>query len=128
MRLLSFSAAKKGYGWTDGRTGPNQYAPSTSSKLGDIKKLFFPFNGKKNKKNIYFFFVNTKNNLSHVFKISAISLMLCTREITVFFFFSTYLMNYIWYSPLKSVFPLCTSQNRHRTAEAYIANFTAVTP
>ena len=47
---------------------------------------FFPLNGKKNKKKIYFFFsANTKNISSHVLKISAISLVLRTREITDIF-------------------------------------------
>ena len=45
---------------------------------------FFPLNG-KNKKKIYFFSVNTKYNSSNVLKISAISLVLCTREITDIF-------------------------------------------
>ena len=36
----------------------------------------------KNKKEIYFFSVNTKNILSHVLKISEISLVLCIREFT----------------------------------------------
>ena len=46
---------------------------------------FFPFT-EKNKKKIYFFFlVNTKNISSHVLKISAISLVLRTREITDIF-------------------------------------------
>ena len=50
-----------------------------------MKKVkFFPLNG-KNKKKIYFFVVNTKNILSHVLKISAISLVLRTREITNIF-------------------------------------------
>ena len=44
----------------------------------------FTLNG-KNKKKIYFFSVNTKNTSSHVLKISAISLVLCTREITDIF-------------------------------------------
>ena len=47
-----------------------------------MKKVkFFPLNG-KNKKKIYFFSVNTKNISSHVLKISAILLVLRTREIT----------------------------------------------
>ena len=46
-----------------------------------MKKVkFFPLYG-KNKKKIYFLSVNTKNILSHVLKISAISLVLRTREI-----------------------------------------------
>ena len=50
-----------------------------------MKKVkFFPLNG-KNKKNIYFFSVYTKNVSSHVLKISANSLVLCTREITDIF-------------------------------------------
>ena len=50
-----------------------------------VKKVkFFLFNG-KNKKKIYFFSVNTKNVSSHVLKISAISLVLRTREITDIF-------------------------------------------
>ena len=48
------------------------------------KSQVFPLNG-KNKKKIYFFSVNTKNILSHVLKISAISLVLRTREITDIF-------------------------------------------
>ena len=50
-----------------------------------MKKVkFFPLNG-KNKKKIYFYSVNTKHIPSHVLKISAISLVLCTREITDIF-------------------------------------------
>ena len=50
-----------------------------------MKKVkFFPLNG-KNKKKLYFFSVNTKNISSHVLKISAISLVLRTREITDIF-------------------------------------------
>ena len=45
---------------------------------------FFSLNG-KNKKKIYLFSVNTKNISSHVLKISAISLVLRTREITDIF-------------------------------------------
>ena len=46
-----------------------------------MKKVkFFPFT-EKNKKKIYFFSVNTNNISSHVLKISAISLVLRTREI-----------------------------------------------
>ena len=51
-----------------------------------MKKVkFFPFYGKKNKKKIYFFSVNTKNISSHVLKISAIPLVLRTREIADIF-------------------------------------------
>ena len=48
-----------------------------------MKKVkFFPLHG-KNKKKIYFIFlVNIKNISSHVLKVSAISLVLCTHEIT----------------------------------------------
>ena len=50
-----------------------------------MKKVkFFPHYG-KNKKEIYFFSVNTKNISSHVLKISAISLVLRTREISDIF-------------------------------------------
>ena len=50
-----------------------------------MKKVkFFPLYG-KNKKKIYFFSVNIKNISSHVLKISAISLVLRTREITDIF-------------------------------------------
>ena len=50
-----------------------------------MKKVkFFSLNGKKKKK-IYFFSVNTKNISSHVLKISAILLVLRTREITDIF-------------------------------------------
>ena len=50
-----------------------------------MKKVkFFPLYG-KNKKKIYFFSVNTKNKSSHVLKISAISLVLRTREISDIF-------------------------------------------
>ena len=50
-----------------------------------MKKVkFYPLNG-KNKKKIYFFSVNTKNISSHELKISAISLMLRTHEITDIF-------------------------------------------
>ena len=50
-----------------------------------MKKVkFFPLYG-KNKKKIYYFSVNTKNISSHVLKISAISLVLRTREISDIF-------------------------------------------
>ena len=50
-----------------------------------MKKVkFFPLYG-KNKKKIYFFSVNTKNISSHILKISAISLVLRTREIADIF-------------------------------------------
>ena len=50
-----------------------------------MKKVkFFSLYG-KNKKKIYFFSVNTKNISSHVLKISAISLVLRTREISDIF-------------------------------------------
>ena len=50
-----------------------------------MKKVkFFHLFG-KNKKKIYFFLVNTKNISSHVLKISAISLVLRTREISDIF-------------------------------------------
>ena len=50
-----------------------------------MKKVkFFPLYG-KNKKKIYFFSVNTKNISSHVLKLSAISLVLRTREISDIF-------------------------------------------
>ena len=45
---------------------------------------FFPLYG-KNKKKIYFFSVNTENISSHVLKISAISLVLRTREFSDIF-------------------------------------------
>ena len=45
--------------------------------------MFFPLDG-KNKK-IYFFLVNIKNISSHVLKMSAVSLVLRTREITDIF-------------------------------------------
>ena len=45
---------------------------------------FFPLYG-KNKKKIYFFSVNTKNISSHMLKISVISLVLRTREISDIF-------------------------------------------
>ena len=63
-----------------------------------IKKVVFPLNG-KNKKEIYFFFLaNTKNISSHVLKISAVQLVLRTREITDIF--STFDEIYF---PLKKV-------------------------
>ena len=50
-----------------------------------MKKVrFFPLKGKIKKK-IYFFSKNTKNISSHVLKISVISLVLRTREITDIF-------------------------------------------
>ena len=50
-----------------------------------MKKVkFFPLYG-KNKKKIYFFSVNTKNISSNVLKISEISLVLRTREISDIF-------------------------------------------
>ena len=48
------------------------------------KVKFFPLYG-KNKKKIYFFSVNTKNISSHVLKISAVSLVLRTCEISDIF-------------------------------------------
>ena len=45
---------------------------------------FFALNGKNKKKN-YFFSINTKNISSHVLKISAILLVLRTRENTDIF-------------------------------------------
>ena len=48
------------------------------------KVKFFPLYG-KNKKKIYFFSINTKNISSHVLKISAILLVLRTREISDIF-------------------------------------------
>ena len=69
-----------------------------------MKKVkFLPLYG-KNKKKIYFFSVNTKNISSHVLKISAMSLVLRTREIADIF--TTHSMKYIWYSPQKSKYPL----------------------
>ena len=47
--------------------------------------------------------VNTKHISSHVLKISAISLVLCTHEITDIL---THLMKYIWYSSQKSKYSL----------------------
>ena len=60
--------------------------PSKINEKWLWKKLsFFPLT-EKNKKKIYFFFsVNTKNILSHMLKLSAISLVLRTREITDIF-------------------------------------------
>ena len=50
-----------------------------------MKKVkFFPLYG-KNKKKIYFLSINTKNILSHVLKISAISRVHSTREIADIF-------------------------------------------
>ena len=50
-----------------------------------MKKVkFFSLYG-KNKKKVYFFSVNNKNISSHVLKISAISLVLRTREISDIF-------------------------------------------
>ena len=50
-----------------------------------MKKVkFFPLT-EKNKKKIYFYSVNTKTFSSHVLKISVISPMLRTREITDIF-------------------------------------------
>ena len=61
---------------------PTKHAePSKINEKWQGKKLSFSLNG-KNKKKIYFFSVNTKNISSHVLKISAISLVLRTREIT----------------------------------------------
>ena len=62
---------------------PTKHAePSKNNKKMTMKKVkFFPLSC-KNKKKIYFFLVNTKHISSHVLKISAISLVLCTREIT----------------------------------------------
>ena len=61
--------------------------PLSQAKLtrNNYKKVkFFSLYG-KNKKKIYFFSVNTKNISSHVLKISAISLVLRTREISDIF-------------------------------------------
>ena len=49
------------------------------------KKVKFFSLKQKNKKKIYFFSVNTNNISSHVLQISAISLVLRTREITDIF-------------------------------------------
>ena len=46
------------------------------------KVKFFPLNGKIKRKFTFYFSVNTKNISSHMLKISAISLVLRTREIT----------------------------------------------
>ena len=46
---------------------------------------FFSLTEKKIKRTFTFFFVNTKNILSYVLEISAISLVLRTREITNIF-------------------------------------------
>ena len=68
-----------------------------------MKKVkFFPLTEKINE-NLLFFLANTKNISSHVLKISAISLVLRTRDITDI---STRSMKYIWYSPQKSKYPL----------------------
>ena len=66
------------------------------------KVKFFPLR-KKNKKKISFFSAKTKNISSHMLKVTAISLVLRTREITDIFNTS---MAYIWYSPQKSQYPL----------------------
>ena len=50
-----------------------------------MQKVKFFSLTEKNKKTIYFFSVNTKNISSHVLNISAISLVLRTREITDIF-------------------------------------------
>ena len=65
---------------------PKKHAePSQTNEKWPGKKVkFFPLN-EKNKKKIYFLSVNTKNISSHVLKISAISLVLRTREITDIF-------------------------------------------
>ena len=68
-----------------------------------MKKLSFSPKQKKNKKNFYFFLVNTKTISSRVLKILAISLVLRTREFTDF---STHSIKYIWYSPQESKYPL----------------------
>ena len=49
------------------------------------KSKVFPLNRKKQKENLLFFSVNTKKITSHVLKISAISRVLRTREITDIF-------------------------------------------
>ena len=68
------------------------FAPNIiPTKCAELSKIIekwlgktFPLNW-KNKKKIYFFLVNTKNISSHVLQISAISLVLRTREITDIF-------------------------------------------
>ena len=65
--------------------------PTRCAELNKIKenclgKVTVFFSSKRKKlKEIYFFSVNTKNVKSHVLKISAISLVLRTREITDIF-------------------------------------------
>ena len=72
-----------------------------------MKKVkFFPLY-RKNKKKIYFFSVNTKNISSHVLKISAITLVLHTREIS--YIFNTFDEIYLVFTQ-KSKYPLYNSQ------------------
>ena len=71
------------------QTAPNiipikRAEPSKINEKWLGKKLSFSLNGKR-KKNIYLFSANTKNISSHVLKISAISLVLLTCEITDIF-------------------------------------------
>ena len=70
---------------------PPNIIPTKPAEPGKInekyfeKKLSFFPSTEKIKRKIYFFSVNTKNILSHVLKISAISLVLRTREISDIF-------------------------------------------
>ena len=74
-----------------------------------MKKVkFFPLYG-KNKKKIYFFSVNTKNISSNVLKISAISLVLRTREISDIF--NTFDEIYLVFTE-KSKYPLFSNFGR----------------
>ena len=66
--------------------------------------------GKVKNENIFFFFffsVNTKNISSHVLKKSSISLV-------KMLIFSTHSMEYIWYSPQKSKYPLFISNCKQK--------------
>ena len=58
--------------------------PSKNNEKWLGKKLSFSPYRKKIKRKFTFFTVNTKNISSHVLKISVISLVLRTREITIF--------------------------------------------
>ena len=73
-----------------------------------MKKVKFLPLTEKIKRKFTFYSANTKNISSHVLKISAVSLVLRTREITDIF--NTFDVIYL-YSPQKSKYPLCLTHN-----------------
>ena len=79
---------------------PTKHAEPAELTRNDYeKKVSFPLNG-KNKKKIYFLSVNTKNNSSHVLKISG------CYALVKFLIVSIHSMKCIWYSSQKRKYPL----------------------